>query len=106
MSNNNSSPDVFKIKIASGEVVTCVTTVKQEYSDAVFSAGVADGHPHDELFICFTRDGKRENVLFFRPDEMSCLIWVASGALWSHLIMELQKKKEAKYIEQNNSSRH
>ena len=101
MDNPDQVPDVFKMVMGSGEEVTCVTTVKQEYSDAIFSAGVADGHPHDNLFISLIRDGKRESVLFFRPDEITCLIWVASGALWSHLIMELQAKGEVKF-EQNN----
>ncbi len=67
----------------------------QPYQDCEFSAGTVSGIDPDVLYLKIGRDGQQPSYFFFRPDEMVAVNWVTSGALWSHLMAEMDKKEEA-----------
>lgn len=84
--------------IADGRVwtengLTYTEMIRQEYggNNCVFSAGFVEGENKPDEDTCYLRlekDGVEPTVLLLRPDELQCLAWVASGAVWSHLMDE------------------
>ncbi len=72
---------------------TFTELIRQEYAgnNCVISAGFVDGDNKPEVDTCYLRlekDGVEPTVLFLRPDEIQCIAWVTSGAVWSHLMAE------------------
>jgi len=65
-------------------------TIRQEYSNCVFSAGLVDGHPVDTLYLILERDGKRDTCLLLRPDEAAALAWCLTGVLWTDHIGKME----------------
>lgn len=67
--------------------------IRQEYggNNCVFAAGLVEGHPHDSHYIWLEKDGEGPTILFLRPDGLATIAWLCSGALWSHLIEDVQK---------------
>jgi hypothetical protein len=58
---------------------------RQEYAgnNAVFSAGLVEGHPIDTVYLRLERDGEEPTTILLRPDEMAAIAWLCSGVLWS-----------------------
>ncbi len=69
--------------------MTFTEVIRQEYADCAFSAGVVEGHPVDTMYIQLKRDGVVTQILL-RPDEMAAIAWLASGVLWSHLVVSAE----------------
>lgn len=70
--------------------------IRQEYggNNCVISAGFVDGDnkpPEDTCYLRLEKDGVEPTVLLLRPDELQAIAWVATGAVWSHLIPEKRK---------------
>ena len=66
--------------------------LRQEYveNNCVFSAGFVNGDKIDTMYIRLERDGAEPTIILLRPDEMTCILWLASGVLWSkemHLLV-------------------
>ena len=62
--------------------------LRQEYAgnNCIFSAGFVEGYNEtDTMYIKMKKDGEKPTCLFFRPDEMACIAWLAAGVLWSKL---------------------
>lgn len=74
--------------------MTFTETIRQAYSNCVFSAGNVDGHPVDTLYLMLERDGHRDTFLLLRPDEAASLAWCLTGALWTHEMQEFTKNDE------------
>jgi hypothetical protein len=53
----------------------------------------------DTIFLRLEKDGIDLTVVLPRPDEMQAIAWVASGAIWSHL---MNKKKSDKLSKTNS----
>jgi len=56
------------------------------YKDAVFRAGLVEGHEVDTVYFEVERDDRPQLTMLLRSDEALALIWVLSGALWSEQI--------------------
>lgn len=63
--------------------LTYTETIRQAYSNCVFSAGMVEGHPVDTMYLQLERDGKRDVCLLLRPDEAAALAWCLTGVLWT-----------------------
>ena len=79
---NNQSGDL----VFTEDDLTFTETIRQAYTNCVFSAGLVEGHPVDTLYLMLERDGKRDTFLLLRPDEAMALAWCLNGALWSQEI--------------------
>lgn len=67
--------------------------IRQDYAgnDCVISAGFVEGDnkpPVDTCYLRLEKNGVEPTTLLLRPDEMQSIAWVASGAIWSHLMSE------------------
>lgn len=62
-------------------------------NNCIFAVGLCDNAGVDKFYLWFEKDGKPFTCLLFRPDELASIAWLASGAVWSHLIEELGAKK-------------
>ena len=58
-------------------------TGNQPYTDCILSAGLVDGHPHDDIYLKFARQEEEPTVIYVRRDEALAIIWLLAGALWS-----------------------
>jgi hypothetical protein len=72
--------------------------IRQDYcgNNCVISAGFVKGKNKPKVDTCYLRLEKNNVetvVLLLRPDELQSIAWVASGAIWSHL-METKHTKE------------
>jgi hypothetical protein len=70
-----------------------VEFIRQEYggNNCVISAGFVKGDNKPGVDTCYIRlekDGVEPTTLLLRPDEMQSIAWVASGAIWSHLMSD------------------
>ncbi len=81
----------FDIDLGDGRIAHCEEAANQPYQNCEFSAGQVEGIDPDVLYLKIGRDGQEPSYFFFRPDELAAVAWCASGALWSHLMMELNK---------------
>lgn len=70
--------------------LTYTETIRQAYSNCIFSAGIVEGHPVDTLYIMLERNGKRDMLLLLRPDEAAALAWCLTGTLWTHEISKME----------------
>lgn len=70
--------------------------IRQEYdkNSCVLSAGIVEGHPIDTLFLRLARDGEEPTNILLRPDEAQAIIWLLSGALWSHQMDEILSQQQ------------
>lgn len=71
--------------------LTYTELIRQEYggNNCVISAGFVKGKRKPKVDTCYLRlekDGVEPTVLLLRPDELQSIAWVASGAVWSHLM--------------------
>ncbi|NOT61788.1 MAG: hypothetical protein HOP19_16360 [Acidobacteria bacterium] len=69
--------------------------IRQEYggNNCVISAGTVEGENKpkvDCVYLRLEKDSVEPTVLLLRPDEMQSIAWVASGAIWSHLMAQKQ----------------
>lgn len=67
--------------------------IRQEYSgnNCVFSGGFVQGDNKPAVDTCYLKlekDGVEPTVLLLRPDELQSIAWIASGVVWSHLMIE------------------
>ena len=56
----------------------------------MFSVGFVEGENEPEIDTCYLRlekDDVELTVLLLRPDEIQSIAWVASGTVWSHLMI-------------------
>jgi len=84
---------VFDVELDDGRTAYCKQSVSLTYADAAFSASQVWGIEPDVLYLEIE---KRELwTMFFRPDELQALIWVAAGALWAHLKRDRDKERQA-----------
>jgi len=81
--------DRFDVKLPDGRIAHCWEAQAQEYSNCKFSAGLVDGIPPDNLYLRIERHKEEPTFFFFRPDEVSAILFSLSGALWSSQIFEL-----------------
>lgn len=73
--------------------LTFTEVIRQEYggNNCIISAGFVKGENKPEVdtnYLRLEKDGVEPTVLLLRPDEMQSIAWVASGAVWSHLIAQ------------------
>lgn len=66
----------------------------QPYGNCKFSAGLVDGHPVDTIYLTIEGEGREERTFLLRPDEAQAIIWVLSGALWSHEMGRMHKEQD------------
>ncbi len=74
--------------------------IRQDYcgNKCVISAGFVKGRNKPKVDTCYLRLEKDKvvpTVLLLRPDELQSIAWVASGAVWTHLLKLKHKKKKA-----------
>jgi len=62
--------------------------VEQPYKDAVFRAGLVEGHEVDTIYFEVERNERPQITMLLRTDEALALVWVLSGALWSEQIQD------------------
>jgi len=72
--------------------LTYTETIRQEYggNNCVISAGFVKGKNKPKVDTCYLRlekDNVDPTVLLLRPDEIQCIAWIASGVVWSHLML-------------------
>jgi hypothetical protein len=65
--------------------------IRQEYggNNCIIRAGFVEGEnkpPVDTIFLRLEKDEVEPTNILLRPDEMQAIAWVASGAIWSHLM--------------------
>lgn len=62
--------------------------IRQTYggNGAYFATGVVEGHPKEQVFLQFGKDGQPMAMLLLTTDEMAAMAWVCSGTLWSVLL--------------------
>lgn len=87
------NPSVGVERVWTEDGLTFAELIRQEYggNNCVVSAGFVEGEGKPDEDTCYLRlekDGVEPTVLFLRPDEMQAIVWVASGAVWSHLMAE------------------
>jgi len=78
---------LFNVELQDGRMAHCEQVISQPYADAGFSAGLVEGIEPDTLYLQMEKADKCW-TMFFRPDELQALIWIASGALWSQMMKE------------------
>ena len=73
-----------------------IEVLRQEYveNNCVFSSGFVEGDDIDTMYLRLEKDGKEPTIILLRPDEMACIAWLASGALWSNEMQRIITKKE------------
>jgi hypothetical protein len=61
---------------------------RQEYTgnNCIFAVGLVEGFPPDTHYLYMWKDGADDLFIFLRADELASIAWLASGALWSHLV--------------------
>ena len=77
---------LFEIKLRGSIVrqpVTLEKVAEQPYSNAIFRAGLVEGHEIDTVYFEIERDHAPELTMLLRSDEALALVWVLTGALWS-----------------------
>ncbi len=75
--------------------LTFTEIIRQEYggNNCVISAGFVKGKNKSKVDTCYLRlekDNVCPTVLLLRPDEIQSIAWVASGAVWAHLMTNFQ----------------
>ena len=66
---------------------------RQEYTgnSCVFSAGFAEGHAIDTMYLRLERPDAEEVTLLLRPDEMAIISTLLTGVLWSWLVAHVEE---------------
>jgi hypothetical protein len=85
------NPSIKNERVWTENGLTYTEVIRQEYggNNCVISAGFVAGENKPEVDTCYLRlekDGVEPTVLLLRPDEIQSIAWVASGAVWSHLM--------------------
>ena len=70
--------------------------IKQEYAgnNCKISAGFIKGHPIDDVYFRFEKDGVEPTEVYLRPDEMAAIAWCCNGVLWAKLMKSLRKRSK------------
>jgi hypothetical protein len=103
-SDSISNSSIGREKVRTEGRLTYTELIRQEYggNNCVISAGFVEGDDKPEVDTCYLRlekDGVEPTVLLLRPDELQSIAWVASGAVWSHLINVLHDAPEDGLVE-------
>jgi hypothetical protein len=53
-------------------------------NQCIFSAGLIEGHPIEQVYLKWEKDGDEGSMLLLRADELQAIAWVANGALWAY----------------------
>ena len=69
--------------------VTLKEIEAQPYRGTRFSAGLAEGHPVDTVYLKLERWPEEPTVILLRRDEALALIRLLAGALWSDAMDQL-----------------
>jgi hypothetical protein len=66
---------------------------RQEYTgnNCIFAVGLVDGFPPDTHYLWLEKDGLEPTAILLRADELASIAWLASGALWSHLVKDVNE---------------
>jgi hypothetical protein len=73
--------------------LTYTEMIRQEYggNNCVISSGFVEGANKPDVDTCYLKlekDGVEATILLLRPDELQAIVWVASGTIWSDLMMK------------------
>lgn len=87
------NPSVGIEKVFTEDGLTFTEVIRQEYggNNCVISAGFVEGENKPEVDTCYLRlekVGVEPTALLLRPDEIQSIAWVASGAVWAHLMAD------------------
>jgi hypothetical protein len=85
------NPSIESGRVWEENGLTYKELIRQEYggNNCVISAGEVSGDDKPEVdthYLRLEKDGVEPTVLLLRPDELQSIAWVASGAVWSHLM--------------------
>jgi hypothetical protein len=58
----------------------------QPYRDACFSSGLVHGHPVDEVYLKFEREGEEPTTIVLRRDEAVRVAALLANAVWALLL--------------------
>jgi hypothetical protein len=63
---------------------------RQSYggNGAYFATGVVEGHPIEQVYFQWGKDGEPTGMFLLTTDELAAMAWVASGTLWSVLLAQ------------------
>jgi hypothetical protein len=70
----------------------CVETVRQDYSNCAFSAGIVTDHPTANVYMRFDPvgvQGQEAQYIFLREDEALAMAWCLVGACWTRAMEKL-----------------
>ena len=102
MSENEADDVRFAVDMGDGRTAQCWRALSQPYENCEFSAGLVTGIDPDTIYLQCGRDGDAEPLrLFLRPDEAQAIVWVLTGALWSHEIFLLEAQDERERDDDN-----
>ena len=62
---------------------------QQPYRDARFSSGILFGHPHDDIYLRFERNGEEATIITLRQDEAIRICGLLNNAVWSKMLLEI-----------------
>lgn len=68
---------------------------QQAYRDCRFSSGLVHGHPHDDVYLKFERDGEEPTTILLRQDEVVRIAGLLSNAVWSAMLYARSGDDEA-----------
>lgn len=58
----------------------------QPYTDARFASGLVHGHPVDEVYLKFEREGEEPTTIVLRRDEAVRVAALLANAVWALLL--------------------
>lgn len=64
----------------------------QSYRDCKLSSGLVWGHPHDDIYLKFERDGEEPTTIYLRQDEAARICALLANAVWSAEMFRHQLK--------------
>lgn len=93
----NQSPSGETVSWEDSEGRVFHETIRQEYNNCLLCAGQVENAGVDTLFLHLERHAEPGKIggqlILLRPDEMAVIGWLASGALYSHCMAEMDKEK-------------
>jgi hypothetical protein len=70
----------------------CIETVRQDYTNCSFSAGIVTNHPTSSVYMRFDPVGveaQEAQYIFLRDDEALAMAWCLIGACWTRAMENL-----------------
>lgn len=86
----------FDVTLDDGRVAHCWQATSQPYRNCAISAGLVKGIEPDELYLRFEREGREPLTIFMREDEVAAVLSVCGGALWSAMMMMMERSPDVK----------